>query len=290
MNDRKLRRKVRLSYVISTVSIAMVLFLLGSVSYLILSLMNATDRMKENVAVHVMLRNGLTDEQRGEVKGKLLALDGVRDAVFVSKEDAAADFLEYSGDDFTEFLDFNPLPDSYEVRMKAEGDGKQDLRVLERKAASWDEVQEVVYQRAVVEQIGSNINKFQFALLIFGGILLVISVILLNNTIRVTIYSKRYLISTMKLVGADRWFIMKPFLRSSILQGIYAALLATLLFALLVAGIGEGLPEIKFVTEKVYLIWIVAGMFAAGIFISVIFTLLAVNKFVRMRTNAVHLY
>lgn len=290
MNDRKLRRKVRLSYVISTVSIAMVLFLLGSVSYLILSLMNATDRMKENVAVHVMLVNGLEQEQIDQVGKKLLAVEGVREAVFVSKEEAAKDFLEYAGDDFTEFLDFNPLPDSYEVRMKAEGDGREAVRALDRKASAWPEVQEVVYQRAVVEQIGSNINKFQFALLIFGAILLVISVILLNNTIRVTIYSKRYLISTMKLVGADRWFILKPFLRSSILQGIYAALVATLLFALLVAGIGEGLPEIKFVSERTHLIWIVAGMFVAGILISVIFTMMAVNKFVRMRTNKVHLY
>lgn len=290
MNDRKLRRKVRLSYFISTVSIAMVLFLLGSVGYLILSLMNATDRMKENVAVHVMLKNGLTDAERDAVKGKLLALDAVKEAVFVSKEEAAKDFLEYAGDDFTEFLDFNPLPDSFEVRMKAEGDSKTTVADLERKASAWPEVQEVVYQRAVVEQIGTNINKFQLVLLIFGAILLVISIILLNNTIRVTIYSKRYLISTMKLVGADRWFILKPFLGSSVLQGIYAALIATVMFVLLVMGIGEGLPEIRFVAEKAYLVWIIAAMFAAGILISVVFTMLAVNKFVRMRTNAVHLY
>ena len=290
MNDRKLKRKVRLSYVISTVSIAMVLFLLGSVSYLILSLMNATNRMKENVAVHVMLKDGLSDADREAVKGKLLAIEAVKEAVFVAKEDAARDFLEYAGDDFTEFLDFNPLPDSYEVKIKAEANGREAVNALERKAAAWPEVQEVVYQRAVVEQIGTNINKFQFVLLVFGAILLVISVILLNNTIRVTIYSKRYLISTMKLVGADRWFIMKPFLRSSILQGVYAALVATAMFLLLVMGIGEGLPEIRFVAENAYLAWIVGGMFVAGILISVVFTLLAVNKFVRMRTNAVHLY
>lgn len=290
MNDRKLKRKVRLSYVISTVSIAMVLFLLGSVGYLILSLMNATDRMKENVAVHVMLRDGIGDAEKKRVGEKLLAMDAVRDAEFVSKEDAAKDFLEYASDDFTEFLDFNPLPDSYEVRMKAESGGKEAVHELERTIGSWPEVHEVVYQRAVIEQIGDNINKFQLVLLIFGGILLVISVILLNNTLRVSVYSKRYLISTMKLVGADRWFILKPFLGNSILQGIYAALIATGLFALLVMGIGEGLPEIRFVSERAYLIWIVAGMFAAGIFISLIFTLLAVNKFVRMRTNAIHLY
>lgn len=290
MNDRKLKRKVRLSYVVSTVSIAMVLFLLGSVGYLILSLMNATDRMKENVAVHVMLKESAGDRERAAVKEKLLALDAVKDVAFVSKEDAAKDFIEYAGDDFTEFLDFNPLPDSYEVRMKAESGGREAVSELENTVGSWPEVHEVVYQRAVIEQIGDNINKFQLILLIFGGILLVISVILLNNTLRVSIYSKRYLISTMKLVGADRWFILRPFLGNSILQGIYAALIATSMFILLVMGIGEGLPEIRFVSERIYLVWIVAGMFAAGILISLVFTMFAVNKFVRMRTNAIHLY
>lgn len=288
--NRKLRNKVRLSYVISTVSIAMVLFLLGSVSYLILSLMNATSRMKENVEVNVMLKNGLSEEQLKELEGKLLAMEGVREAVFVGKDEAAKDFIEYAGDDFTEFLDFNPLPDSYAVRMSAEGSGKDRIRAFEQKVTAWDQVDEVVYQRAVVEQIGTNINKFNLVLLIFGGILLVISIILLNNTIRVSVYSKRYIISTMKLVGADRWFIMKPFVRSSILHGIYAALIATGMFALLVAGLGEGLPEIKFVSEQIYLVWIVAGMFLLGVLISVIFTMLAVGKFTRMRTNAIHLY
>lgn len=288
--NRKLRNKVRLSYVISTVSIAMVLFLLGSVSYLILSLMNASNRMKENVEVNVMLANGLSKEEQQELEGKLLAMEGVREVVFVSKDDAAKDFIEYAGDDFTEFLDFNPLPDSYAVRMSAEGSGKDHIRAFEQKVTAWDEVDEVVYQRAVVEQIGTNINKFNLVLLIFGGILLVISIILLNNTIRVSVYSKRYIISTMKLVGADRWFIMKPFVRSSILHGIYAALIATGMFALLVAGLGEGLPEIKFVSEQIYLVWIVAGMFLLGVLISVIFTMLAVGKFTRMRTNAIHLY
>ncbi len=267
----------------------MVLFLLGSVGYLILSLVNATDRMKENVAVYVMLKNGLSDDGKDAVRDKLLALDGVKEAVFVSKDEAARDFLEHAGDDFTQFLDFNPLPDSYEVRMTADG-GQQALRGLERRAMSWPEVDEVVYQRGVVEQIGTNITKFQIALLIFGAVLLVISVILLRNTIRVTIYSKRYIISTMKLVGADRWFILRPFLGSSIRQGLAAAFIATLLFGLLVAGIGEGLPEIRFVADRMHLVCIVAGMFAAGLLISVVFTMLAVNKFVRMRTNAVHLY
>lgn len=286
--NRKLRRKVRMSYVVSTVSIAMVLFLLGSVSYLILSVMNATDRMKENIVVYVMLENGLDDAQKEAVKTRLLALEDVREAMYVSKDDAAKDFIAYSGDDFTEFLDFNPLPDSYEVRMNASD--KENVKKFEKKVGAWTEVEEVVYQRGVVEEIGANINKINIVLMIFGLLLLTISVILLNNTIRITIYSKRYIISTMKLVGATPGFVMKPFMRSATLQGIYAALIATILFGVLVAGLNEGLPELSFVAEKIYLVWVVAGMFLLGIFISLIFTMLAVNKFIRMRTNAIHFY
>ncbi|MCL2561449.1 MAG: permease-like cell division protein FtsX [Rikenellaceae bacterium] len=288
MNDRKLRRKVRLSYAISTVSIAMVLFLLGSASYLILSLMNAADRMRESVAVHVMLHD-MDDDVREAVGRRLTAMDDVKEITFVSKDDAVRDFIEYAGDDFTEFLDFNPLPDSFEVRLRADGD-RDALRGFERTVGAWTEVREVVYQRAVAEQIGANLTKFRFVLLVFGFMLMLISIILLNNMIRVSIYSKRYLISTMKLVGADRRFILRPFLASSVRQGIYAALMASVMFVLLVAGIGEGMPEIRYIGERTQLLWIIGGMFVMGMLISVAFTMPAVDKFVRMRTNAVHLY
>ncbi len=270
-----------MSYVVSTVSIAMVLFLLGSVGYLIAGLIGATDRMRENVEVNVMLREGA---DKDTVAGRLKSLDGVREVVFVDKADALRDFSDYSGDDVTEFLGYNPLPDSYTVRMSAAG----SVAALEAAAKDWEEVSEVVYQHAVVEKIGANISKFQLVLLIFGGVLLVISVILLNNTIRVSIYSKRHIISTMKLVGADRGFIMKPFVRSSILQGIYAAAIGCVMFLLLVAGIGEELPEITLARFSV--VWIVGGMFFAGIVISLSFTMLSVAKFTRMHTNAIHLY
>lgn len=273
-----------MSYAVSTVSIAMVLFLLGSVGYLIAGLIGATDRMRENVEVSVMLRDGLGDDERTAVGARLKAQEGVGEVTFVPKDVAAREFIEATGDDFSEFLDFNPLPDSYTVRVDAQG----SVAALEKAAASWDEVREVVYQKAVVEKIGSNISKFQLVLLIFGGILLIISVILLNNTIRVSVYAKRHIISTMKLVGAESGFIRQPFLRSSVLQGIWAAAVAAAMFLLLVAGLGEELPEITMVRSSVA--WIVAGMFAGGIVISVTFTLLAVDKFIRMHTNAIHFY
>ena len=289
-NTKSLRRKVRNSYIISTISIALVLFLLGSVGYLIFNAVRATDLMKENVAIHLMIKQGTSDERIAEIGRELGAHEAVKEVTFVPKAVAAENFKEQIGSDFVEFLAFNPLPDAYEVKLHAQYSDKDYVRKFEKEAASWNGIEEVVYQRAVVEQIGSNINKFNLVLLLFGGALLDIALILLNNTIRLTIYSKRYLINTMKLVGASKWFIMKPFLLRSILHGVYAWLIAAAMFLALVAGLGEGLPEVTFLAESRPVYYVLCGMLLLGILISALFTLFAVNKFVRMNTTKINLY
>lgn len=289
-NTKSLRRKVRNSYIISTISIALVLFLLGSVGYLIFNAVRATDLMKENVAIHLMIKQGTSDERIAEIGRELGAHEAVKEVTFVPKAVAAENFKEQIGSDFVEFLAFNPLPDAYEVKLHAQYSDKDYVRKFEKEAASWNGIEEVVYQRAVVEQIGSNINKFNLVLLLFGGALLVIALILLNNTIRLTIYSKRYLINTMKLVGASKWFIMKPFLLRSILHGVYAWLIAAAMFLALVAGLGEGLPEVTFLAESRPVYYVLCGMLLLGILISALFTLFAVNKFVRINTTKINLY
>ena len=289
-NTKSLRRKVRNSYIISTISIALVLFLLGSVGYLIFNAVRATDLMKENVAIHLMIKQGTSDERIAEIGRELGAHEAVKEVTFVPKAVAAENFKEQIGSDFVEFLAFNPLPDAYEVKLHAQYSDKDYVRKFEKEAASWNGIEEVVYQRAVVEQIGSNINKFNLVLLLFGGALLVIALILLNNTIRLAIFSKRYLINTMKLVGATKWFIMKPFLLRSILHGVYAWLIAAAMFLALVAGLGEGLPEVTFLAESRPVYYVLCGMLLLGILISALFTLFAVNKFVRMNTTKINLY
>lgn len=289
-NTKSLKRKVRNSYIISTVSIALVLFLLGSVGYLIFNAVRATDMMKENVTIHVMLRNGTSPERIAAIGDTLSRREAVKEAAFVSKDEAAENFREQIGSDFVEFLQFNPLPDSYEVRLRHEYSDKEYIRAFEKEVSSWSEVDEVVYQRAVVEQIGTNLNKFNLVLLLFGGALLVIALILLNNTIRLTIYSKRYLINTMKLVGASEWFIMKPFLLRSLLHGVYAWLIAAAMFLALVAGLGEGLPEVTFLAESRPVMFVLGGMLLLGLLISGLFTTFAVDKFVRMNTTKINLY
>ncbi len=288
--NRKIRRKVRSAYVISTVSIALVLFLLGAVGYLTLGALNAADRLRENVAVYVMLDDALTTQQTEELGERFRGLSAVKTVKFVTRQEAAEDFRNYIGDDFEEFLQMNPLPNSFELNLHAEASAKDSVAALEKQVVRWEGVDEVLYQRNVVEQIGSNINKFTLVLLFFGLTLLVISLILLNNTIRITILSKRYIINTMKLVGATRGFIMRPFLWNSVLQGVYAALIAAAMLMLMIAGLNEGLPDVHFIRGHMQLAVILGALLAGGVLISLVFTAFAVRKFIRMNSSRIYIY
>lgn len=288
--NKKIRRKVRSAYLISTVSIALVLFLLGAVGYLTLGALNAADNLRENVTVYVMLDDGLTADQTKQINTRLSDLPAVKEVTYVTKEQAAEDFQNYLGDNFVEFLEMNPLPNSFEVKLNADASNKDSIAVLEKKALAWTGVKEVEYQRNVVEQIGSNINKFTLVLLFFGVTLLVISLILLNNTIRITILSKRYIINTMKLVGATRGFIMKPFLRNGFLQGVFAAVIAMAMLLLMIMGLNEGLPDVHFIRSNTPLLLIFAALLVGGVLISLLFTIFAVRKFIRMNSSKINIY
>jgi len=288
--NKVLARKVRNSYFISTISIAMVLFLLGAVGYLIINAMMATQRLRESVTINVMLRDGLESGRIDAIRSALEANSAVREVVFIDKEQAAREFRDYLGGDFVEFLQYNPLPDAFEVRLNAHSYEKELVAELENRFSGIEGVDEIVYQRNILDQIVTNINRFNLILLLFGGTLFTISVILLNNTVRVTIYSKRYIINTMKLVGATRGFILRPFIKSALWQGVTAALIAILLFAASVIGLNRGLPEIKFANSEMHLIVIVAAIFVGGILISVLFTIFAVSRFIRLQSNQIHLF
>ena len=283
--DKIVRRRVRNSYLISTVSISMVLFLLGSTTYLILNALKATERLRESVVIHVMLDDGLTEEQTSALRSMLEGQDVTRSVTYVPKAEAAARFVAESGEDFTSFLGddpaSNPLPDSFEVGLAARGSEREMIEAFVALTEGADGVQEVVYQRGVVEQIGTNLGKFAVVLLLFGGALLVVSLILLNNTIRMTIIAKRRIINTMKLVGANAGFIMRPFAASAALHGFVAGVIATAVFALLVVGLQEGVPGLNMLRGNVLLAAIAVGMMVVGVVLSLLFTVLAVRKAIR---------
>ena len=184
----------------------------------------------------------------------------------------------------------NPLLDSYELTLTNLSSDKELLNSFITSVEKMKGVQHVSFPKQMAEQLHTTVNKIRLVLILFGGALLVVSLILLSNTIRLAIFSKRYLINTMKLVGATKWFIIKPFLASSITQGLWAGLIACCLFAGAIYGLNEQIPELLVLAESTQLWMIIGIMLFGGVFISMLFTWIAINKFVNMASNKIYLY
>lgn len=291
-DDKRLKRKVRNSYIVSTVSIALVLFLLGSVGYLMVAAMKVADTLQSSIAVSVELKNGLSEEQRAEIEQKLSEEALVSTISFLAKEQKIEDqeFRKMFSSTFEEVLEENPLLDSFELTLTSASADKELLDGFIAAVERIEGVDRVSYPARMAERLHATVGKIRLVLLLFGGALLVISLILVSNTIRLAIFSKRYLINTMKLVGATKWFIMRPFLGSSITQGILAGLGAAALFALAVYGLNETIPELTTIAEAGKIAIILGAMIAGGVVISGLFTLAALNKFVNMKSNKIYLY
>ena len=291
-DDKRLKRKVRNSYIVSTVSITLVLFLLGSVGYLMVTAMKVADTLQQSISVSVELENGLSDEEKERIAATLSAEEIVGSVAYVSRDEKAddAEFRKMFGSQFEEVLGENPLLDSYELTLTA---ASADTVLLEGFIAAAEHlpgVEHVSYPARMAQRLHATVGKIRLVLLLFGGALLVISLILLNNTIRLAIFSKRYLINTMKLVGATKWFIMRPFLGSSLTQGVLSGLGASVLLCLAVYGLNEAVPELMSITEAVKIAIIAGSMVVGGIVISGTFTVIALNKFVNMKSNKIYLY
>ena len=288
-DDKRLKRKVRNSYIVSTVSIMLVLFLLGSVGYLMVAAMKVAQTLQESIAVTVELQNGISDQQRETINKRLTAEELVATVAYVTKEEKAedAEFRKIFESEFEGILAQNPLLGS---TLTAESADKELLDGFIASVSGIAGVERVSYPALMAERLHATVGKIRLVLLLFGGALLIISLILLSNTIRLAIFSKRYLINTMKLVGATKWFIMKPFLGSSITQGILAGLGASLLFGLSVFGLNEAVPELTTIAESGKIAVILGAMIAGGVVISGLFTVAALNKFVNMKSNKIYLY
>lgn len=291
-DDKRLKRKVRNSYIVSTVSIALVLFLLGSVGYLMAAAMQMARTLQQSVPVSVELRDGLSDERREQIGAMLTQDDLIGTIVYSPKEEKLdeEEFRRIFASEFEQILGENPLADSFELTLTARSSQRELLDAFIGRLSEVDGVERVSYPALMAERLHATVDKIRLVLLIFGGSLLFISLVLLNNTIRLAIFSKRYLINTMKLVGATKWFIMKPFLGSSITQGILAGIAASVLFCMSVYGLNEAVPELLTIARTEEVAVILGAMLAGGVVISVAFTLFALNKFVNMKSNKIYLY
>ncbi|MFI3301978.1 MAG: permease-like cell division protein FtsX [Rikenellaceae bacterium] len=290
--EKRLKRKVRNSYAISTISISLVLFLLGSVGYLMISAMDAANALRENISATVELKKNVGEEQRDVIRRRIAAYPLSGEITFSSKESKAEDeeFKKMFGVEFENILEDNPLMDSFNVQLSAQSSDGDLLHDFVTKVEAIEGVDRVSYPAQLIDKVHSMVGSFQIVLVSFGGVLLLISLILLNNTVRLAIYSRRYLINTMKLVGATKWFIIRPFLWRGLVCGFWAGALATLLFGGAFYALMEGLPEIIAWAQIQRAIVTSGVMICCGVFISGLFTLFAVNSFVNMKSNKINIY
>ena len=289
-NDKRIKRKVRHSYIVSTISISLVLFLLGSVGYMLTAAFTTAHTLRNSVTLSAELDSALSSDQRTAIERQLLATEGITDVEFVAKEEKIQDeeFRQMFSSEIENILAENPLRDSYEVHVGAlESDA---IAAMADRLSQIDGIVYVAYPASTIEQLHSTINKIIIGLIVFGGALLLISLILLNNTIRLAIFSRRYLINTLKLVGATKGYIMRPFLATAAKQGLCAGVVASVLFGGSLAALSGAMPEIISTSEIVKIAITVGAMLIGGLLISLLFTSFAVNKFVNMKSNKIYLY
>jgi len=280
---QRLRKSLFSSYFTTTLSISLILFLFGLLGLLLINARRVSDYVMENIGVTLILKDDAREVDVMKLQKKLEATDYIKSTRFVDKATAATELKAELGEDFVDFLGYNPLLSSIDVKVFAAYTNPDSLAVLEKKFLGFPEVKEVYYQRNLVKQLHSNVNKISFILLALSLLMFVIFTALINNTIRLSIYSKRFIINTMQLVGATRSFIRRPFVAKGVLYGIYGAIIACFMFLMIFVSYQKELKAFFDFQDQGALAILVGGIFAIGILISGIATFFAVNKFLRLK-------
>ncbi|MBQ5778963.1 MAG: permease-like cell division protein FtsX [Paludibacteraceae bacterium] len=274
----------------TTISISMVLFLVGVITLLTLAARGATEYVKENINFTIVLNDEVEDLELTKLENRLSSASYVKSYRSISKEEALKELERELGESPEDFLGYNPLQASYEVFVKAEFANKSEMSKIVKEISSYEVVKEVVYQENVVDSINTNIRNVSIVLLCVTLLLLVVSIGLINNTIRLQLYSKRFLINTMKMVGATSWFIRRPFMGRSILNGFVASLLAILTLGGIVYYLHYyyDLSMLNLMSVEVIVITTSIITFL-GVFISLVSSMFAVGKYLRIKTNDLYI-
>ncbi|MES2628570.1 MAG: ABC transporter permease [Bacteroidota bacterium] len=282
------RRSVRSSSVSTVIGISLVLFMLGTLGLILLNAKKVSEYVRENIQFQVFLKDSVSDSEALMFKAELESKNFVRKVDFITKEQAAQHLQDDLGEDFISFLGYNPLQSSLDVFPKADFATPADMEKAARNLRNHPLVNEVQFSQDLISKISENTRIIAIVMLGFSALLLLISIALINNTIRLAIYSKRFLIKTMQLVGATPSFVRRPFLIRGTLQGLYAAFIAMALICALIYGISQQLPDVFRVQDTVLYAEVFGGVALMGIIIAWISTFMAVRKYVRLRSDEVY--
>ncbi|MDX9847384.1 MAG: permease-like cell division protein FtsX [Tenuifilaceae bacterium] len=280
--------RLRSSYLSSIISNSLVLFMLGILMLLLFNAKRLSDFVKENIGFSVILHDDVREVDANFLRKTLDASPYVRVTEYIPKEVAAKELQQELGEDFIGFLGYNPLSSSIEVRLKANYANPDSIRKIEDELMAYRPVKEVFYQKSLVNLVNENVQKIGAILLIFSGLMLFVAIVLINNTIRLSVYSKRFIINTMKLVGATWGFIRKPFLIKGMLHGFYASILALCLLSGVIYVVQNEFYEVINFRQVELLSAIFGLVIIAGVIINLISTSMAVSKYLKLRTDELY--
>lgn len=272
----------------SIISIALVLFILGLIFLMGLLGNKLSVYVKENISFSVVLKDNQSETDIKRIQKNLSDLPFIKSTEYISKEQAAKELEEELGENPEIFLGFNPLQASIEVKLFSEYANPDSLLLVEQKIKSYTSVSELLYRKDMMEIVNDNMKRMGIILLTLAIMLMVISFVLISNTIRLLIYSKRFLIHTMKLVGATAGFIRKPFINYNIVSGIFASILAILLLMGSLYYLQSELDGFIQMLDLNILLIVFTAIFLLGISLSVLATIFAVNKYLRLDVDKMY--
>lgn len=285
MSENLNHKRIRTSGLTVVISLTLVLFMLGALGLLIINANKLSTHFKENVGFQVFLKDNTTAVQTDAFLQELQSAEFAKKVTYISKEEAADKLKADLGEDFIAFLGTNPLLNSVDIKLFENYANTDTLQMLEKDLLEKPFVKEVVYQKDMIDSLNKNTNAIAFFILIFSTALLVVAVALINNTIRLSIYSQRFLIRTMYLVGATRAFISKPFVLKGLKQGVAAGIFAGILLMGFLVLSTRFIPELLQLQDENVLLILFVSIILVGILISVLSALLSVLRYLRLKTS-----
>lgn len=286
--DKYQKRKLISSYFSVVVSIALVLFLLGSLGLLVLNAKKVADHFKEQVVVTIFLNDSAKDVEINQLEKSLAMADYTKKTVYVSKEEAAELMKADTGEDFMDFVGYNPLQNNIEVYLNADYVTNETLDGITEELANKKFIEEIRYDNDLVELMNNNVKKITFWVLVLSALFTLIAVLLINSSIRLAVYSKRFIIKTMQMVGATKTFIRRPFVWKSVQLGIIGAIVALIGMAIVLYYLNQTFPELELLQKPILLAVLFIGVFLLGVLITWISTFIATQRFLNLKTDQLY--
>lgn len=286
--ERDQKRRLISSYFSVVLSIALVLFLLGLLGMLVLNAKKVSDHFKEQVVVTIYLKETAKEVEIKQLEKSLAMADYVKSIEYVTKEQAAEFLKAENGEDFMDFVGYNPLQNSIDVHLKADFVTSEHLEKISEEATSKNFVDEVNYDNDLVNLMNENVKRISFWVLVISGIFTVIAVLLINSSIRLAVYSKRFTIKTMQMVGATKQFIRRPFVWKSVRLGIIGAAIALIGMAIVLYYINKTFPELGLLNSPALIVLLFAIVFALGVIITWVSTHIATQRFLNLKTDQLY--